>query len=146
LLFWTVLGMGFSSTFILLIYILYEIPRMKLSNFKNPKFLFILLWIVPTFLFYSLIFFAKPGYLLVYLPSFALILTYVILDFSAGLNRTFRNIPTNYFIVLFFALILASGIIQFVHPSEDDLDYTNIQRVDSNFQDIHDFISKSDPN
>lgn len=146
LLFWTVLGMGFSNTFILLIYIFYKIPKMKLSNFKNPKFLFILLWIVPTFLFYLLIFFAKPGYLLVYLPSFALILTYVILDFSAGLNRTFRKIPTNYFIVLFLALILASGSIQFVHPSEDDLDYTNIQKVDSNFQDIHDFISKSDPN
>ena len=74
-------------------------------------------------------------------------LTGIILNFYFfRLNRTFRKIPTNYFIVLFLALILASGSIQFVHPSEDDLDYTNIQKVDSNFQDIHDFISKSDPN
>ena len=144
LLFWTILGIGISSIFILLIYILYKLPKVKLLNFKNPKLIFIVLWIIPTLLFYLLIFFAKPGYLLVYLPALTLIMTYVILDFSTDLNRKFSRIPKNYFIIVLFILILAPEFVQFLSPSENGLNYMNIQSTDSNFQDIYDFIEKSD--
>lgn len=145
IIFWSVVGLGISSALILITYILYKIPRIKLSQFKNLKFIFIALWIIPTFIFYLLIYFAKPGYLLIYLPTFTLIMSYVIINFSSDLNRKFNRIPKNYFISILFLIVLIPGIMQFVYPSESGIYYVRIQSEDANFQNIYDSIENFSP-
>jgi hypothetical protein len=146
ILFWSVIGLGITGTLILMIYILYKLPLIKLSQLKDLKFIFILLWIIPTLLFYLLIYFAKPGYLLIYLPTFALIMSYVVLNFASDLNRKFTRIPKNYLVIILFLIVLSAGVMQFVSPSESGIYYVRIQSEDANFENIYDSVGKFGPN
>lgn len=135
---WSMIGIGDLGVFILIIFILYKFKIVfNSANIKNSKVLFILLWILPTFIFYLLVYFAKPGYILVYLPSFALVLAYVLLCISYDLNGRFKRFSKNFFIILLMLLCITSGIIQFGYTSEWTVDYGRIQYVDSDFQHIN---------
>lgn len=132
---WSMIGMGDLCVFILIIFILYKIKKVfKLANLINPKVLFILLWILPTFIFYLLVYFAKTGYILIYLPSFALILAHVLLNISHDLNGRFKTFSKNFYLILLLLLCVTSGIVQFGYTSELAMAYGKIHYEDMSFQ------------
>jgi len=144
-LYWSIVGIGIANIFILLFYIIFKIKSFKLSLFRNSTFIFFALWIIPALIFFLLVLFAKPGYILLLLPTFALIMAYVILNFSTDLNSRFNKVSTNTFIIILLSISLVSGVIQFTNPSENGLYQIRIQSVDQNFQDISDSIKLFKP-
>lgn len=84
---WLMIGMGFIGGLLILVYII--LKRKTILNrkiIKNPKFIFMSLWILPSFLFLIFIPLSKPGYTLTFLPAVTLILGYVIITFSRDIS------------------------------------------------------------
>jgi hypothetical protein len=133
LLSWTILGMGIISMFFLLLFIIFNLKKvLNLSNLQNRKLIFLILWIIPAFLFYLLLFIAKSGYTLVYLPVFAVVIGYVIIDISLNLNKKFLKIPKNYFIILLISLYLLGSVTQFILSTDSNQEnYSNIKLQDN---------------
>jgi len=146
LLSWTILGIGFFSIIILLFFTFFNLKRVFiLSNFKNSKIIFLILWIIPAFLFYLLFYIAIPGYTLVYLPVFAIMMGYVIVNLSWDINRKFKNISARNFSLLIIILCVLFGVTQFISPSISGVDYGNIQFEDSNSQYINQSLTEFNP-
>lgn len=103
------------------------------------------MWIVPTLIFDLLILFAKPGYILVFLPALALIMAYVIVVFSSDLHKRFTNISSDTFLSIFVFIILLSGAIQFAYPSENGIYQMRIHTVDKHFQNLYDSVGAFSP-
>ena len=148
---WTALGIGIVSVFISILFIFYKFKKVfSLSCLKKVKTLFLSLWIIPSFLFYLIFYIAKPGYILIYLPAFILIVGYVLLGFSTELNKNFNKIPRNYFVYLLVFLCIASGTLQFMYPSHDIqggiVDYGKIQTADRNMQSINQSLNEFSSN
>ena len=133
LLSWTILGMGIVSMFFLLLFIAFNRNEVfNLSNLKNRKLIFLLLWIIPAYLFYLLLFIAKSGYTLVYLPVFAVVIGYVIIDISLNLNKKFSKVPKNYFIIFLISLYLLGSVTQFVLSTDvNQENYSHIKLQDN---------------
>lgn len=134
---WTIYGMGNIGSFIVIAYFFYRIKTVKLSFIKNSKAIFLALWITPAFLFYFLVYFGKPGYILVYVPSLSIILAYVLIEVSKDLNIKFKSISKNYYLIFLISLCVISGILQFNSPSEEDTDYGRIHSEDMKFYDLN---------
>ena len=135
LLTWTLVGIGILSVFILLIFTSLNLKRvLRLSNLKDSKTVFLILWIIPSFLFYLLIFIPKPGYTLVYLPAFAVIIGYALVKISSKLNIKIRKVQTNYLIILILAFCIIFSTTQFISSNANGIDYGNIQSKDLNTQ------------
>lgn len=135
---WSLDGIGILGTIILILFVFYRFRKIfKLSFFKNTKVIFLLLWILPAFFFYLLFFIAKPGYILVYLPAFALVLGCVLLEISSDLSRKFNRSAENYYLFLILFLCLIAGVVQFAFPFSGGVDYGFIHAEDTNLQYIN---------
>jgi len=146
LLSWTILGIGILSIFILLIFTCFNLKRVfSLSNLKNNKTIFLILWIIPAFLFYLLLYIGILGYTLVYLPVFALLVGYIIINLSLDLNKKFKKIPKHYFSVLLVLLCVLLGVTQFISTSVGTTDYGNIQLEDINLQYLNQSLMEFNP-
>jgi hypothetical protein len=146
LLSWTILGIGILSIFILYIFIFFNLKKVfSVSNLKNCKVIFLLLWIIPAFLFYLLIYIAKPGYTLVYLPVFAIVIGYVIFNLSYDLNMKIKRIPKNYLIIILIIVFSLFSISQFFSPVVSGVDYGSIQSQDVNTQHVIQSIQEFNP-
>ena len=142
----TILGIGVFSIIILLFFTIFNLKRvLTLSNFKNNKIIFLILWIIPAFLFYLLFYIAIPGYTLVYLPVFTILMGYVIINFSWDFNGKFKKISAHNFSLFVIILCVLLGVIQFISPATSGLDYGNIQFEDSNSQYINQSLMEFDP-
>lgn len=131
----SLIGMGVVNVAILITYVWHRFrTNLKWFNLKNTKIIFLVLWIFPAFIFYFLFYFEKPGYLLVYLPTYALILAYVYLDISHLLNRRFKGISKNTYIIFILLVCIITGTLQFANPNELSVDYGRIQAEDMNVQ------------
>jgi hypothetical protein len=147
LLSWTILGIGIISMFFLLIFITFNLKKVfNLSNLKNRKLVFLILWIIPAFLFYLLLFIPKSGYTLVYLPVFAVVIGYVIIDISLNLYKKFLKIPKNYFIILLISLYLLGSVTQFILSTNiTQEDYSNIKLQDNENSYINESLKAFNP-
>ncbi|MCE5213545.1 MAG: glycosyltransferase family 39 protein [Methanobacterium sp.] len=139
---WSILGMGIISSFILILYLFLNLKKIfKLDFIKKTKVIFLILWIIPAILFNLLIYIAKPGYILIYLPAFVLIVAYVISKFSINLNKIFKKIPKKYFALILVFICILSGIIQFTNPSQGTqsgiVDYGVIKTSDNDMEIIN---------
>ncbi len=142
----TILGIGVFSIIILLFFTIFNLKRVfTLSNFKNSKMIFLILWIIPAFLFYLLFYIAIPGYTLVYLPVFTILMGYVIINLSWDFNRKFKKISAHNFLLLVIILCVLLGVTQFISPAISGLDYGNIQFEDSNSQYINQSLMEFNP-
>lgn len=86
LIFWTIIGIGLIQILVVLIYLFLNVKNIT-SYFKNSKFIFFALWIVPSLLFYLIIYIAKAGYTLVYIPAMALIIGYIYVELFSDLKK-----------------------------------------------------------
>lgn len=140
-------GFGIISCIILIIFIYFHFKSIfKLSFLKNTKLIFLSLWILPSFMFYLLIFMGKPGYILVYLPAFAIITAYVLINFSSDRNNRFKNISKKHFLIMALCLCLLSGAVQFIYPSSIGMDYGTIYNNDTNYHHLNQAITGFNPN
>ncbi len=145
LLSWTMLGIGIICSLILWVFICLNLRKIiKVSNFKNPDLTFIFLWFLPAFLFYMLIYIAKPGYVLTFLPVFSLIMGYVIVNFSFRLNKKFELISKNSFIVLLVSIIVFLSVVQFFIPG-NVAGYSVIELKDMNMHYFNESLNEFNP-
>ncbi|MGO9387099.1 MAG: glycosyltransferase family 39 protein [Methanobacterium sp.] len=146
LLSWTVLGIGIISSLILWIFISLNLRRIiKVSNFRNPDLIFMFLWFLPAFLFYLLIYIAKPGYVLTFLPVFSLIIGYVIVNFSFKLNKRFKLVSKNSFVLLLVSIIVFLSVVQFFIPG-NVAGYSVIELKDMNIHYFNESLNEFNPN
>ena len=146
LLLWTISGIGIFSIFILLIFICFNLKRVFNSSIlKNSKTIFLILWIIPAFLFYLLLFIQLPGYTMVYLPVFALVVGYVIINLSMDLNKKFKKIPNRYFSVLAVLLCVLFGATQFISTPAGQTDYGEIKAADIHTQYLNQSLMEFNP-
>jgi len=142
LLIWTIFEIGVFTIVILLFYTYFNFQSVfRISNFKNPKIKFLILWIMPAFLFYLLLYIAQEGYTLVYLPVFALMVGYVTINLSSDLNKKFKILPKNYLIVLIVVFCALFSISTFF-----SWDYGSIQLEDNDFHYVNQSLMKFNPN
>lgn len=127
---WTLIGIGIINSLILWCYLCLNWKKIfTKSNLRNVKVIYLLFWILPAFLFYALIYIAKPGYTLIYLPVFSIIIASVLVKISSGLNKKFKMISTNRFTGLLLLIIAIFSITQFLLPANVN-GYATIQLED----------------
>lgn len=142
---WTLIAIGTLNIFILGIFMILNLKTIpKILDFKNIKTILLILWIIPAFSFYLLIFIAKPGYTLIYLPIFALIIGYVMVKLSSNLNKRFK-IPKTQILVLILLSSTIFSTAQFILYSETSASYGDIKKADANVIDINQSLKEFQP-
>ncbi|MGB9937684.1 MAG: ArnT family glycosyltransferase [Methanobacterium sp.] len=107
---WSGIGLTFIGLFLIGMFNKYNgIGPIHLfrSNIKNPKVIFVTLWILPATLIYVLVHLAKPGYMLVYVPVLSIILAY----FIFGLCKDLNNKYSHYSLKKWISIVLAGVIV-----------------------------------
>jgi len=107
---WTGLGLTFIGIFIIALFNKYRgigpIHLFRL-NIKNPKVIFVTLWILPASLVYILVHIAKPGYILVFVPVLSIILAYFVNGLCKGLSTRYTSYsPKKWLAIVLTAVIL----------------------------------------
>lgn len=113
---WLMIGLGFLGGFLILSFII--LKRKSILNkrmFKNPKFIFMSLWILPSFIFLLFIPLSKPGYTLTFLPALTLILGYVIITFSRDISFKF-NISLKSVLSAMLIVYIVLNSVYFLYP------------------------------
>ena len=140
LLTWTILEISVLSLFLILFYIVLNFRKFNFSRLKNHKSVFLILWILPAFLFYLVLFVAKPGYNLIYLPVFAVLSGYLLVNISLDLNKRFSKIPKKYVIIFTLTLFVVLSSVQFV-LSDKGMNYGDIKNSDMNFNYVNESLN-----
>lgn len=107
---WSLLGLTLFGAALLLIFLFYHRKNLvkKIVGYrKNFKIWFFILWIVPAFTFFFLIYIIKPGYTMVYLPALMIVLGYILKRLSEDLHNTFSRFS----IRSIFISLLVIGVI-----------------------------------
>ena len=107
LIFWTIIGIGLVQILVMLLYLSINIKSIT-KYFKNSKFIFFALWIIPSFLFYLIIYIAKAGYTLVYIPAITLIISYIYVELFSDLKKHQGKISRYLLIILVLVSITVS--------------------------------------
>lgn len=112
---WSLLGLTLFGAALLLIFLFYHRKNLvkKIVGYrKNFKIWFFILWIVPAFTFFFLIYIIKPGYTMVYLPALMIVLGYILKRLSEDLHNTFSrfSIRSIFISLLFIGVIINSFI------------------------------------
>lgn len=113
---WLMIGLGFMGGFLILLFII--IKRESILNrgmLKNPKFIFMILWILPSLLFLVFIPLSKPGYTLTFLPALTLILGYVLITFSRDFSFKF-NISLKSVCGAMLIIYIVLNSVYFLYP------------------------------
>lgn len=117
---WSIVGLSFFGFLIIVLFFLYHHKTKSLFELlkltKNLKSIFFILWIMPSFLFYLLIYVAKPGYILVYLPALTIIVGCIFTIFSSDLNTKFKTISSHSFLICIILLSIIFNTVYFLYP------------------------------
>ena len=98
------------------------------------------------FFILSIIIYTKIRCTLVYLPVFAVVIGYVIIDISLNLYKKFLKIPKNYFIILLISLYLLGSVTQFILSTNiTQEDYSNIKLQDNENSYINESLKAFNP-
>lgn len=133
---WSMLALTLFGLVVVVMYLVYHRKGWRskfISTLKNPINIFFLLWVMPAFLFYSLVYIIKPGYTLVYLPAFMIILGYLLSRLADDLNTRFFNIsPRSTLVVLILMGFILNSMI-YLYPydlHEGELWETPMNKLD----------------
>jgi len=131
---WLMIGLGFLGGLLLILFL--TMKREIILNrrmLKNPKFIFLSLWILPSFLFLVFIPLSKPGYTLTFLPALCLILGYVIIEFSRDITLKF-NLSKRSVLSLILIIYILLNSVYFLYPynlNEESTWETQINNMNS---------------
>ncbi len=137
----TIYGLG-AGIFILSLTAYFIVRHGRLINLDLSKALFFALWILPSVMFYLLIFIhpANPGYALVFLPPL-LILTAVSVDYIA---EELRQLVSNDIFVKIACILIAINTASFFFTNYP-VTYKEIKKHDRDLSIILDAIKIFDP-
>lgn len=116
---WSGIGLTFSGLFIIALFNKCQgtgpIHLFRL-NIKNPKVIFVTLWILPASLVYVLIHIAKPGYILVFVPILAIILAYFVNGLCRCLNVRYSRFSLKKWVIIVLTAIIIFNSAFFLFP------------------------------
>jgi 4-amino-4-deoxy-L-arabinose transferase and related glycosyltransferases of PMT family len=116
---WSLVGLTLIGILVSVLFLTYHRGNLKskiTAYLKNPLTLFFLLWIVPSFLFYLLIYIVKPGYLLTVLPAVIIILSYVIIRISSDMHLKIPKVSAKHILGIILLIYVVSNTLYFVYP------------------------------
>lgn len=116
---WSLVGLTFIGILVTVLFLTYHRRNLKSKvtvYLKNPLTLFFLLWIVPSFLFYLIIYIVKPGYLLTILPAVMILLSYIIIRISSDVHLKFPKISATHILGSILLIYVVSNTVYFVYP------------------------------
>nr|WP_319374579.1 glycosyltransferase family 39 protein [uncultured Methanobacterium sp.] len=124
---WTLNGLGIAGIFSLLFLVLQN-PKniIKSVNFKSPKVIFFILWILPSFGFFALVFIAKSGYTLIYLPGLTIIIGFII----SKLSENISFMSSKKFLTLIMAFFIIFNTVNFVLIEKVDIESADQKYVE----------------
>lgn len=129
---WTISGLGIAGVFSFLFLIIYNPENiLKSSNLKNPKFIFFILWIMPAFTFFALIFVVKPGYTLLYLPALTIITGFLVFLMCKKMKFMSRKKST----VLLISFFIVFNMINFIFVEK-----VEIENADNDYAKVYEKI------
>jgi len=85
-------------------------------NIKNPKVIFVTLWILPASLVYILVHIAKPGYILVFVPVLSIILAYLINELCKGLTVKYDKYSQRKWLAMILTIVVLFNSAFFLFP------------------------------
>ncbi|MDY9923542.1 ArnT family glycosyltransferase [Methanobacterium sp.] len=131
---WLMIGLGFIGGILILLFVFTRRKTILNSKIlKNPKFIFMSLWILPSFLFLVFIPLSKPGYTLTFLPALTLILGYVFINFSRDIGLKF-NISSKSVCSAILIIYIVLNSFYFLYPynlNEESTWETQISNMNS---------------
>ena len=116
---WSLVGLTLMGLLITALFLTYHRGNLKSKvsfYLKKPLTIFFLLWVIPSFLFYLLIYIVKPGYLLTVLPAVMIILSYIIISISSDVHFKFPKISTKQVLGFILLIYVVSNTVYFVYP------------------------------
>ena len=116
---WTGIGLTLSGIVLIGVftkYCGYGIKHIFKHNIRNHKVIFAILWITPASLVYILIHMAKPGYVLVYLPTLMIIITYFLIGLCKCLNVQYTQFSLKKWISIVLMIVIISNSVFFLFP------------------------------
>lgn len=120
---WSGIGLTFAGLFILALFNKYRgtgpVHLFRL-NIQNPKVIFVTLWILPASLVYVLIHIAKPGYILVFVPTLTIILAYFVNELCRCLNIKYLGFSLKKWISIVITAIIIFNSAFFLFPYNID--------------------------
>jgi hypothetical protein len=113
---WLMIGLGFIGGFLIVIFLIWKRKTfLDLKMLKNPRLIFLGLWILPSLLFLIFIPLSKPGYTLTFLPALILILSYVVTGFSQNLGVKFNISPGKVVSAIIIIYVLLNSVYFLYH-------------------------------
>lgn len=116
---WSLVGLTLVGALITVLFLTYHRGNLKskvMFYLKKPLTIFFLLWIIPSFLFYLLIYIVKPGYLLTLLPAVMIILGYIISRISSDIHFKFHRISAKHVLGFILLVYILSNTVYFAYP------------------------------
>lgn len=129
-------GLGFTA--VLPVFYFIKILAFKDKIIFNKKlFFFFFFWIIPSFLFYCLIFIDPPAYTLTYLPALFILVSLCLIEITYTLSKNNFNFNKIFLTTLSIFLILEAGIFYLYFPKvikKTYLDFkTRVEILKENF-------------
>jgi len=116
---WYLLAINLSGIILLVIYLIFHHNNWKnkfIPYLKDPRSIFFILWILPAFLFFTIIYIIKPGYALISLPALIIILGYVVKRLAEDLHIKIPKISVkSFFIIILIIGVIMNGVI-YLYP------------------------------
>ncbi|MGZ7066824.1 MAG: ArnT family glycosyltransferase [Methanobacterium sp.] len=134
---WVGIGLTFIGIFMMALFNKYcgiGPKHLFKLHIRNPKAIFVTLWILPPSIIYILIHIAKPGYILVFLPALAIILTYYITELSKGLSASYQSYSPQKWLAILLTIFIIFNSAFFLFPyniNEENLWETPISSMNA---------------
>jgi hypothetical protein len=130
---WLILATGIIGILFLIFFIINERRNILNKNsLKNPKFIFLLLWILPMLIFQILFPLSKPGYSLIYISALSMIIgysfNYASLKIKNRYGYSYRSV-----ISILLAIFVFINVFYFLYPT--NLDYESTWETPLNYMD-----------
>ncbi len=120
---WTGLALTYSGIIIIALFNKY-VGKGPLhvfrENMRDPRVIFLVLWVLPASIMYLLVHLAKPGYILVYVPALVIALAYFVKGLSYSLSEKFERYSPRKWITIVLSLVILFNAVYFVFPYHID--------------------------
>jgi hypothetical protein len=134
---WTVLGLTYTGIVIIALFNKYAgkgLLHVFRQNIRDPRVIFITLWILIPSIIYLLVHIAKPGYVLVYLPALIIALAYFVKELSYGLSAKLGRYSPKKLLIIVLSLTILINTAYFIIPyniNEEKLWETPIDKLNT---------------
>lgn len=116
---WYLLALNLFGIIIMVIFLILQRGNWKRKLgvcLENTKSRFFILWILPAFLFFTVIYIIKPGYALISLPALVIILGYVLKGLAEYMHVKIPKTSVSSFIMVILAIGVIVNAVVYLYP------------------------------